>query len=385
MIFFLVISLLIPNNYSTKPQVEKILDQVEQGIRNTKLLSYSVLSSSINPRMDNSTSKTTGTVWLKRVPGDTFFGAYFHVQGTDSHGKFDYYYDGQNGIEIRHKTKNITIFHPDDYPDTPNHPAKARMALRPFNQLLINSRFKNTLLKENPRTSLRQNADRTKWMVTLDYPRNKYGQEATTILDINKANGQIDRIRHVLEWRGLTYKNQIIIGNYQINDPQITDYISLTADYRGYKREVFKRKSKKITYPYKEVVGKPAPKFTYESFSGKNISLDQFKGKMVLLDFWESWCGYCILSLPKLNQLQREWKDKLVVLGIVTQNQQAIKKLIKSHGVIYQNIWADQKILSDYKVSPRPVYILIGTNGNVVSVSIGDLEKIKAKLKELLK
>ena len=361
------------------------MDQVEQGIRNTKLLSYSVLSRSIHPEMDDSISETTGTVWLKIVPKDDFFGAYFHVHGTDSNGKFDYFYDGQNGIEIRHKTKTITIFHPDEYPDTPNHPAKARMALRPFNQLLIDGRFKNTLLKENPKTTLQQNTDRTKWIVILKYPKNKHGQEITTTLDINKTTSQIDRIRQMLEWRGLTYRTQIILGNYQRNDPKITEHINLSGDYQDYKREEYKRNTTKISNPYQEIIGKPAPEFSYESFSGKKISLDQFKGKLILLDFWEYWCGYCILSLPKINQLQKVWKDKLVILGIVTQNKQAIKKLIKSNGLIYRNIWADTSILSDYKVSGRPVYILVGTNGNVIYVSIGDLEKIKTKLKELLK
>ena len=382
--FLLLLSL--PVKYSFAQQIEEILQQVEQNIKNTNLLSYHSIYTSINPNVEDSISKVSVTVWLKRVPTDSIFGAYFHVEGKDGHGRFDYFYDKQNSYEIRHEDKKITIFYPHEYPNTPNNPAKARTALSPFNELLIDESFKNTILENHPNITIHQNANQTKWIVTLNYPENKYGQKTTKILAINKSTLQIDQIRQLTKWRGITYKTQINFSDYKQDDISISENIFMSKKYEGYSQEVFKRDSKNKVNLHKSLIGKPAPGFSFKSFSGNKLSLDQFKGKVVLLDFWESWCGYCMLAMPKLNKLQRNYgESELKVIGIVTENKQQIKKLIKNNKLIYPNIYADRNILSDYKVSGRPIYFLIDKNGNIAFVSSGDLEKIENKIKDLTK
>lgn len=63
-------------------------------------------------------------------------------------------------------------------------------------------------------------------------------------------------------------------------------------------------------------VGKPAPlNYTLKDMNGIDVSLASFKGKVILLNFWATWCGPCKLEIPWLMELQQEHKDNLVVLG----------------------------------------------------------------------
>src|SRR5262249_41114442 len=62
---------------------------------------------------------------------------------------------------------------------------------------------------------------------------------------------------------------------------------------------------------------KPAPKFEATGFDGKKVTLDQFEGKVVLLDYWASWCEPCKKAIPELDKIQAEYGGKgLVVLGV---------------------------------------------------------------------
>lgn len=132
------------------------------------------------------------------------------------------------------------------------------------------------------------------------------------------------------------------------------------------------------------MLGNSAPEFTFSSFSGKEISLKKFKGKLVLLDFWETWCGYCIMAMPKLNRLQKEYEKDISVIGVTTQNKERVEKLIKESDLVYSNIYADRRLLYEYKVSNRPTYVLVDRKGKIVTVTYGDLDKIEIKIKALL-
>lgn len=62
---------------------------------------------------------------------------------------------------------------------------------------------------------------------------------------------------------------------------------------------------------------KDAPNFTLRSINGENITLADFKGKVVLVDFWATWCGPCLQSIPELVRLQEQYRDSgLVILGV---------------------------------------------------------------------
>jgi len=104
-----------------------------------------------------------------------------------------------------------------------------------------------------------------------------------------------------------------------------------------------------------------------------------------VLDFWESWCGWCLVAFPELKDLQKRYRNEgVVVVGVTTENREPVKKLIESNELNYTNIFADEDILEDYDVSGRPKYVLIDRKGTVVEARTGDLGAIKSKLQDIL-
>lgn len=70
------------------------------------------------------------------------------------------------------------------------------------------------------------------------------------------------------------------------------------------------------------IAGKDAPlNFTLKDMNGVNVRLESFKGKVILVNFWAKWCGPCRVEIPDLVELQTEYKDDLVILGILVQDR----------------------------------------------------------------
>jgi cytochrome c biogenesis protein CcmG/thiol:disulfide interchange protein DsbE len=84
-------------------------------------------------------------------------------------------------------------------------------------------------------------------------------------------------------------------------------------------------------------IGRPAPDFTI-SDGGRSLQLSSYRGKVVLLNFWATWCAPCIEEIPSLNQLQRQM-PQLVVLGVdVDENDAAYRQFLARHEVDFLTI-----------------------------------------------
>ena len=73
--------------------------------------------------------------------------------------------------------------------------------------------------------------------------------------------------------------------------------------------------------------GKPAPDFTLKDLQGKDLSLSSLRGKYVVLDFWGSWCGWCIKGIPEMKKYYEKYKGKLEILGIDCRDTEAMKAI----------------------------------------------------------
>ncbi len=133
-----------------------------------------------------------------------------------------------------------------------------------------------------------------------------------------------------------------------------------------------------------------APAFTLTSTNGKQINLSDYKGKIVILDFWATWCAPCRKGIPDLIEIQKQYKDNVVIVGISLDQQNTISYVIpfmKEFGINYPVVYGNEKVVVDYGSIPSiPTSFIIDNNGNVVDVFIGLVPKSTyvTKIKNLI-
>ena len=124
-----------------------------------------------------------------------------------------------------------------------------------------------------------------------------------------------------------------------------------------------------------ELVGRAAPDFTVVD-SQRTVSLHDYKGKVVVLNFWASWCTPCIEELPSLIQMQHDLRDRVTVLAVATdQDPNAYARFIRDHNVdlITVNDQA-QKSNAEYGTWGWPETYIIDRKGIVRRKFIGPVE-----------
>jgi len=123
-----------------------------------------------------------------------------------------------------------------------------------------------------------------------------------------------------------------------------------------------------------------APDFLLSDLSGQAISLEENRGRVVLLDFWATWCGPCRMSIPELVKLGEKYsEEKMVILGIslddarrVSNNQ--LESFIEKQKINYRILRYDMKILQDYFGNERvsiPTLFVIDQKGIIRDKIIG--------------
>lgn len=120
---------------------------------------------------------------------------------------------------------------------------------------------------------------------------------------------------------------------------------------------------------YRADVGDQAPAFRLTADDGSGASLDDYKGKFVLLNFWATWCPPCIQELPSLNTLHRELEPNgLVVLGIsVDENKEAYERFLDRWEVSFPTVRdPEMEVASLYGTNMYPETYLIDPSGNVL-------------------
>ena len=138
-----------------------------------------------------------------------------------------------------------------------------------------------------------------------------------------------------------------------------------------------------------KAVGDMAPDFSRPDLAGKAVRLADYHGKLVLLNFWASWCGPCLEEMPKFSGWQREYGAQgLQVIGVSMDDDLAsARRLIARHPTAYPILIGDAELGESFGgVLGLPLTYLIDPKGRIVAryQGNGDLAKMEAKIKALL-
>jgi peroxiredoxin len=119
--------------------------------------------------------------------------------------------------------------------------------------------------------------------------------------------------------------------------------------------------------------GAPAPTFTLLDLSGREVSLDEFRNKKVLLHFFATWCGVCKVELPSIRRVNANLDDDEVLLAIAedADDVEALRSFAREHDLKYPILLATPEVLRAYGVSAFPTNYYVNGDGSVDSSSTG--------------
>ncbi|NQV30512.1 MAG: TlpA family protein disulfide reductase [Candidatus Marinimicrobia bacterium] len=122
------------------------------------------------------------------------------------------------------------------------------------------------------------------------------------------------------------------------------------------------------------VEAQEAPNFTLTDLNGEKVSLSDFKGKVIIVDFWATWCGPCKMEIPSFIQLQEKYQDDVVILGISLDQggPKTVVPFAKKMNINYPIVYGDGSVVQAYGgVRGIPTTFVIDRDFNIQRKYVG--------------
>lgn len=134
-----------------------------------------------------------------------------------------------------------------------------------------------------------------------------------------------------------------------------------------------------------------APDFNLKDQYGVIHSLENYKGKVIFLNFWATWCPPCKKEMPDIESIYKEYgenKKDVVILGVNSEKENGVKKFLKDKGYTFPTVIDENsEVMRKYFIQAFPTSFVIDKEGNVYGYVMGGLtkEQIKQVIEEVLK
>ena len=174
----------------------------------------------------------------------------------------------------------------------------------------------------------------------------------------------------------------ISLFSESVKNGKMKDYYQPIFD-RAKKNAEMEEKAKKV-----QASGVEAPDFTLKDINGKDLSLSSLRGKYVVIDFWGSWCIWCIKGMPKMKEYYEKYKGKFEILGVDCNDTEAKwKAAVEKHQLPWLHVYNPKgsDVLSKYAIQGFPTKIVVGPDGKIVKTIVGEDPAFYTLLDEVLK
>ncbi len=169
-------------------------------------------------------------------------------------------------------------------------------------------------------------------------------------------------------------------ANFVINIPQ--DYITV--------EEFFAKDDKKQQQEVKSTelnIGDVVPNFTLKDADGKEVSLESLRGKPVVLDFWGTWCIWCVVAMPKMEAVYQDMKENAYIYGISCREKESAdpKAFLKEKGVSYPTLVDGDEVAKLLNIEGYPSLLVIDKEGKLLHKHAGYDKELDKTLIKLIK
>lgn len=113
---------------------------------------------------------------------------------------------------------------------------------------------------------------------------------------------------------------------------------------------------------------------TFTDLQGNSVGIEKFQGKVVLIDFWETWCKPCLASFSTMQQLMDDYPDQFVVLAVTpgfTDTREDAREFAQNHNYDFVYLFDENKLHEELGVYGIPYKVFVGPEGNFIEASLG--------------
>jgi thiol-disulfide isomerase/thioredoxin len=208
---------------------------------------------------------------------------------------------------------------------------------------------------------------------------NKISQR-TKIVELNKGTFLPARVvaSHQPDF-GQKQKEEFLFTNVKINQDVEKNLNAFIEELNQYEQIV--EEEQNTPNP---LLKKPLPTITLTDLFDENNAVTIKKDQLTLIDFWEVWCGWCIKAFPDVENLKNTYKDDLMIVGIVTQDVENARKLVKKKNTTFLNLIGNKEISKAFSVNSWPRCFLVDKNGIIQKEYRGFSDQIEKDIKTLI-
>lgn len=312
---------------------------------------------------DGSVSNNTGYALIEKGDEDELFGFSFYGIRDDVPKEYIY----QDGIFFEISNIDSTYRTESGHPGIIGKPGGQMI---PQNLFQLDSVYSSVSLSENHSNYILRYVyeNDTTYLV----------KNREKVVEITKDSFFPWRITQTSTVMGNRTFSQTILSDIRINEEvqkSIAEYLANITNYTAYQP--------KQLAPNK-LLNNNLPSISLPDVLNQTETVQIQIKKLTLIDFWEVWCGPCITSLPKVEELAQAYKSDLEVIGIISDDYESAIQLIENKGISFQNLIGNRKVEEEFNVNSWPRYFLVDKNGIVLKEYFGFSDQIESDIKHII-
>lgn len=361
-----------------------LANQIVKKYESKKSLSYDINYKIKYINQIDDTTKVSAKIDLIRQNSDTVFGGYIWIK-EDS---MERYYDTRNIYLINHKNQSIT-----------KYPKEKPFAItgNTIGDVIRTYYFKsNKLIDEATDSTINITLTDDKlngietWKLAYKFDDDKYLTNGWKNVWIEKESNFIPKMKFSVDMQNQNQNNHWELSDMKYDNVTIND---LEKRFEGLKQNYFLKDFEEVIDRGRSLLpnGHKIPELTGTRHSdGTEISLSDYNGKLIVLDFWYMDCFPCIKAIPHLNDLLRKYKDQgLVVIGAnpTDNNKKNLKRMpnfLEHNSIDYPIMFIEKENTKDFKVFAYPSFYLIDKQGKIIYSETGFGENAMGKIDSLI-